>query len=479
MNKMNSTNEANASTYQQLAAVMERYSEQRLNGKVVDYHDYTELKAKLHALPIKEGEQDWASLWLLVETYLQHSVKTAHPQFFNQLWSGQSEPALVGAVIESLANTSMYTYEAAPVATLIEKEILERFKTVFGFTDGEAQVTTGGSNSNYIALLLALHKKFPQIKQKGVSQLPPVAVFVSEEAHYSSDKAMVMSGLGLDALIKVPVDASGRMLASEVERLMEQCLTEGRTPLSLISTAGSTVRGAYDDIESLSLVAKKFDCWFHVDGAWGGAVAFSGQHKQLLNGSNKADSLTWDAHKMLGVPLMCGVLFVKEQGHFDRVCNIGDTSYIFHEGAERENLGPQSLQCGRRVDMFKMWLEYVFYGDQGFAHRIDNFMDLSAVAEARINAEPTLELQSKRWINNICFRSVPKADIDVTAFNKLVREKLYKSGDSLVNVAYLGDDLTIRLIISNKDIGEQDINTFFDNWLAIAEATEQELQQCA
>jgi len=471
--------QSQSTPYAQLAAIMERYAQSRTQGKVVEYLDYASLKKELDTTNTQTGSESWDAIWSLVDTYLSHSVKTAHPQYFNQLWAGQSAPALVGSVIESLANTSMYTYEVAPVATLVETEVLNRFKQVFGFSKGEAQVTTGGSNSNYIALLLALHKKFPDIKQNGLQGLPKIAVFVSEEAHYSMDKAMVMAGLGLDALVKVPVDDTGRMSMSELESLLEQCTDEGSVPVSIIGTAGTTVRGAFDDFEKIGILANEFDCWFHIDGAWGGALAFSESERHFLKGSSHADSLSWDGHKMLGVPLMCGVLFVRDTGTFDNVCNLGNTSYIFHDGAERQDLGPYSLQCGRRVDMFKMWLEYVFYGEKGFEQRIDKFMQLASVAEERVATEPTLELQSHRWINNICFRSIPKKGIDIDVFNKRIREQLYHSGDSLVNIAYLGKDLTVRLIITNKDVTEADIQQFFDNWLATAAMVQQELQQCA
>jgi len=458
---------------------MSRYSDTRVQGKVVDYHDYASLKSKLENLPITEGSQSWDDIWTTVDAYLSHSVKTAHPQYFNQLWAGQSEPSFVGSAIEAFANTSMYTFEVAPVATLIENEILDRFKQVFGFESGDAQVTTGGSNSNYLALLLALHAKFPNIKFDGVQGLPKLSVFVSAEAHYSMDKAMVMAGIGLDSLVKVPVDEDGAMKTDSLCALLQEAQQNGRVPISIIGNAGTTVRGAFDDFNSLSDIAKQHDCWLHIDGAWGGAVAFSKTQKKWLNGSEKADSLSWDGHKMLGVPLMCGVLFVQEKGHFDRVCNLGDTSYIFHQGGERKDLGPYSLQCGRRVDMFKMWLEYIYYGEAGLESRIDHFMHLSAVAEQRIQSEPTLELQTKRWINNICFKSNPAIPIDSTHFNQQVRERLYHCGESLVNMAYLGDEMTVRLIITNKDVTGADIHTFFDNWLDMAATIQREHVQCA
>ena len=462
-----------------LASVLSHYARVRKTGKVVEYQNYASLKQKLQSLDVRIGSQSWDSVWATVETYLDNSVKTAHPQYFNQLWAGQSEPALVGSIIEAIANTSMYTYEVAPVATIIENEMLNVFKSVFGFDSGDAQVTTGGSNSNYIALLLALHKKFPELKQSGLQGLPRCAVFVSSDAHYSMDKAAVMAGIGLDSLIKVPADERGVMNTDLLETMIQDCIASGRVPISIVGTAGTTVRGAYDNFEALADIAQQHACWLHVDGAWGGAVAFSSEARKFLNGFERADSMTWDAHKMLGVPLMCGVLFTRDSGCFDRVCNLGDTSYIFHDTEERQDLGPYSLQCGRRVDMLKMWLEYVFYGEQGFKERIDNFMHLSNVAEQRIKAEPTLELQAERWINNICFRTTATSSSDLNGFNKSVRERLHRQGSSFVNIAYLGDELTIRLIITNKDVTESDIHEFFDIWVAAAAEVDQELMQCA
>lgn len=480
MNKNSSSSRPNeADLFTELARVLNHYASVRISGKVVEYKNYSTLKNTLQSLDIRIGNQSWDNIWTTVETYLDNSVKTAHPQYFNQLWAGQSAPALVGSIIEAIANTSMYTYEVAPVATIIENEMLSVFKRVFGFESGEAQVTTGGSNSNYVALLLALHKKFPALKQSGLHGLPECAVFVSSDAHYSMDKASVMSGIGLDSLYKIPSDDKGVMRMDELEKTIQACIASGKTPVSIIGTAGTTVRGAYDNFDELSVMAKQYDCWLHIDGAWGGAVAFSSEERRFLKGIDKADSMTWDAHKMLGVPLMCGVLFTRQPGYFDRVCNLGDTSYIFHDTEERHDLGPYSLQCGRRVDMLKMWLEYVFYGEHGFRDRIDNFMHLSSIAEERVKAEATLELQSERWINNICFRTTACSGDDLNSFNKAVRDHLHQQGSSFVNIAYLGEELTVRLIITNKDVTESDIHEFFDRWLIAAAEIDRGVTQCA
>jgi len=228
-------------------------------------------------------------------------------------------------------------------------------------------------------------------------------------------------------------------------------------------------------------VAEQQACWLHIDGAWGGAITYASDASHYLEGSTRADSFSWDAHKMLGVPLMCSLLFVRQAGAMNQAFNLGDTSYIFHDESVSHDLGPSSLQCGRRVDMFKMWLEYLFYGNDGFRSRIDHFLTLSAWAEQRIKKEAGLELQSERWINNICFRSRPSGVTGVenlNAFNKTVRDRLKAAGSTFVNQAYLGDVLTIRLVIANKDVTATDITRFFDLWVTEAQKLEQEWTAC-
>lgn len=447
-----------------LTEVLGRYRKQRTEGKVVDYKDYRQLEETFAKLDLNPGSRDWDQLWKMVDAYLENSVKTAHPQYFNQLWAGQSDPAFIGSVIEVLANTSMYTYEVAPMATLVEKKMLAFFQKKFGFHNGESQVTTGGSNSNYIALMLALHQKFPFVKSEGLHSIPPVAVFVSEESHYSLDKAAVMLGLGTDTIQRVAVDESGAIEMSALERSINEAKAADRIPIAIVGTAGTTIRGAYDPFKEISKIAKQEECWFHIDGAWGGAAIFASAEKRFLEGRQFADSMAWDAHKMLGIPLMCAMLFVREKGHFDKVCNLGDTSYIFHEGAESQDLGPYSLQCGRRVDMLKCWLEYLYYGEEGFQQRVNRFMQLSQLAEDLINEDEHLELQTQRWINNICFRSTNESVKDLDGFNRAIRDELHQSGKSFVNVAYINGELTIRLIITNQFTTEEDIRTFFDLW---------------
>lgn len=457
----------NTENLERLFKTLDEYLTHRRDGKVVDYKDYQTLKAELAPLR-KTQTGNWDQLWETVDQYLKYSVKTDHPQFFNQLWSGQSLPSLIGEIISTTANTSMYTYEVSPVATILENQLLSELKKIVGFENGEAQFTTGGSNGNLVSMLLAREKIYPGSSQTGLAGKKPLAIFTSKESHYSWDKAINATGIGAENLYHIDSDQSGAMDVNDLEKQIKKVIEEGKVPCLIGGTAGTTVRGAYDPFDQIASIAQKYNCWFHIDGAWGGSVILSEKHKPLLNGVEKANSFSWDAHKMLGLPLMCSMLFVRESGWFDKVLNLGDTSYIFH-GEDRPDLGPYSLQCGRKVDILKWWLEWQFYGKEGLESRVNNLVDLGKYAQKIIQNHPNLELQSEPWIGNICFRYIHSEVKDLDRFNRLVRDQLHQSGSSFTNVAYLDGELTIRLILSHFELKSEDIDTFFENFISMAE----------
>ncbi len=406
---------------------------------------------------------DMEQLFSEIENYLQYSVRTGHSQYLNQLWSGFSMPVFMGEVISALCNTSMYTYEVAPVALLIERKMIAELLQIIGFTAGEGQFTTGGSNGNMLAMMIARNRAVEDCKKRGIHGVPLVG-FVSEDAHYSFDKAANILGLGTNSLVKVPIDHTSTMNPVLLEKAIFDAKAAGNIPFFVGATAGTTIRGTFDDLTTIGAVARQNDMWFHVDGAWGGSVLLSSARDQHLAAIEEADSLVWDAHKMMGMTLMCSLFAVREKGHFDDVLKLGDTSYIFHEDDDLVDPGLLSLQCGRRNDILKFWLEWCYTGKEGYQKRIDNFMSLIAYARAKVVADPKLELVDENGILSVCFRYTDDQISDLNAFNIDVRRDLYEAGASFVNYSYLGEIAVIRLVISNKNVGKPDIDRFFENF---------------
>ena len=437
----------------------------------VAHHLHPEILRSQIDLTLPENGSTLDALYETIEQYLTYSVRTGHRQFFNQLWSGFTLPGLLGELFACLANTSMYTYEVAPVATLMEKELIKILGGICGFENPEGLFVTGGSNGNLQAMMIARNRALPHVKSEGYNNAAELIAFVSEEAHYSFEKSANVLGLGSSNLRKIKTDDTGRMIPEELAMALEQSLQKGKQPFFIAATAGSTIKGAFDPLEEIASIARQHDLWFHVDGALGGTVILSARHKNLLTGLEKADSFIWNAHKLMGLPLICSILLVREKGHFLKTNSVSGTDYIFHDEAYGAyDLGPMSLHCGRRVDALKLWLSWKYYGSKGYEERVDRFFELAAFAEDIVKQKPSLELMAPRSSVNICFRYIPNTSEDIDKFNLRLREELARKGKALVNFARVGENVAIRLVIANHEHRHEDISLFFSTLIQTAES---------
>ena len=229
---------------------------------------------------------------------------------------------------------------------------------------------------------------FPIAKTQGMASLPtPLVLFTSAEAHYSISSAAATLGIGTSAVRAVPVDENGAMSPSALETMIEEATISGHQPFYVCATAGTTVRGAYDPLLPISKISKKYGMWLHVDAAWGGPVVFSAKHRWKLEGSECAQSIACNPHKMMGVPLTCSFLLGKDLRKF-HAANALSAEYLFHDDPDDIASAPQATkeppaaseifdlasltpQCGRRGDSLKLYLSWIFYGSEGYEKQIN------------------------------------------------------------------------------------------------------------
>ena len=451
--------------FQRLLALVEQYHAGRKQGKFLDYLTPEELAAELELE--KNADGDWQQLFQWLGKYLQHSVKTAHPGFLNRMWSGANLPSIVGEIITAVTNTSACTYEGAPVSTLMEHYMLNTMLRLVGFEHGEGQMTSGSSNGNMIAMLAARNQFAENSKDQGLFNSAPLVAFVSADSHYSLDKAANLLGIGTQQLIKVPVDDRGRMRIDALESLLQQHQQQGHQPFFVCATLGTTVRGAYDPLPPLLELKKQYDFWLHGDGAWGGVALLDEELKQhFLPGVEQLDSFTWDFHKMPGTSLMCNLLlFNQQRGTLRCACSAGEHSYLFREEDQSAELdtGTASLQCGRRVDSLKWFLDWKYFGQEGFSQRVRHYLSLCEYAEKVVNSTAELEMSVPRESFNVCFRFTTPDNIPSNDFNLELRQRLFRQGISLVGVAYIDEQLTLRLLITHPDYRQTDVEHFFSS----------------
>ncbi len=387
-----------------------------------------------------------------LRTLVQHTPITASGGFFNQLFGGQEPSALLGETVAAALNSSMYTYKVGGAQVLVELELIKQMGLRVGFENADGVFTPGGSLSNLSGMLVARDRKRPGARRHGLRG-QRLRVYTSELSHYSVAKAVTMLGIGLDNLVRVAVDERGRMDPQALRDAIAEDLAAGHEPMMVNATAGTTVLGAFDPIDAIADVCDDHDLWLHVDGAFGGSAILDPAQAHLLEGSERADSMAWDAHKLMGAPLSCSVVLLRERGLLAASLD-ENASYLFQADDDELNPGTRSVQCGRRNDALKLWALWQSLGDEGLAKRLARLRSLALCAAGIVRSAPSLELVREPEFVNVCFR------VEGVHADELCAE-LSDRGLALIGYALVDGEKVVRLTLSNAVVDEEDLRLLF------------------
>lgn len=377
-------------------------------------------------LPQKGKKQE--GLIEVLRKVLRYSVNTWHQGFLDKLYASTNAPGVASELILAALNTNVHVYQVSPALTVIEKYTGQQLAELFGLNGPRAGGISvqGGSASNTTSIVIARNNLFPETKSEGNGGHRFV-LFTSAHGHYSIEKAAQMLGMGSAAAWAVPIDNQGRMIPAELEKLVQKARDEGRTPFYVNATAGTTVMGSFDPFEEIAAICNKHRLWFHIDGSWGGSFAFSKREKHKLTGSEKANSIAINPHKMLGVPVTCSFLLAADMRQFHRA-NTLPAGYLFHnnedepqeqsseiavESPEVWDLADLTLQCGRKADSLKLFLGWTYYGTEGYEQQIDSACSVATHLASIIAQNPNFILVSENPppCLQVCFYYAPGKDL--------------------------------------------------------------------
>lgn len=410
-------------------------------------------------LAIPEDGIGLEGLCAKLEAIISETPKTSTSLFFNQLFGGRDSAGLLGDMLASALNNSMYTYKVAGPHVLIERVLVERMGHLMGYRSPGGVFSPGGSLSNLTALMLARNEAQEGVRASGFTGKVH-RVYTSATSHYSIKKGAGLVGIGRENVIKIPVDSQGRMDPRALEAAIQSDRARGYVPAMVNATLGTTVEGAFDPIRPLAEICRNNRTWLHLDAAWGGSMVLCPEYRDLFDGSELADSITWDVHKMLGVPLTSSVLLTRREEVLTKHLN-EDADYLFQQDTAMLNPGTRSLQCGRRNDVLKLWAAWQAHGDAGFAQRIRHLRSLVKSAVAVIKAHPDLTLTLDPASLNVCFR-VREVD------SATLCRRLLEQGRLMVGHATVQGEEIIRVIFVNPALTQKDVAHFFKEVLECA-----------
>jgi aromatic-L-amino-acid decarboxylase len=391
---------------------------------------------------------------------MENSLLNGHPKFMGYI---TSSPAPIGALADLLAatiNPNVGAQILSPVATEIEKQTIQWLAEFIGVSPSYGGIlVSGGNMANFTGFLAARTAKAPkEIKEKGISNATnQLTVYCSDTTHTWVEKAVILFGLGTDSIRWIPSDAKNKMNISLLEQKIEEDVKSGCTPMMIVGTAGDVSTGSVDNLQEIARVSKKYNSWFHIDGAYGVPAAIVPKYKVLFNGMEDADSIALDPHKWLYSPLEAGCTLVKNPQHLIDTFSSHPEYYNFSDNDH--NFYEFGLQNSRGFRALKVWLALKQIGKNGYIQMINEDIDLAKMLFDAAQNHPEMEAVTHS-LSIATFRYVPKGNQTEAYLNTLNEElvnTLQAGGELFVSNAIIKGNYCLRACIVNFRTSEKDI----------------------
>ena len=388
-----------------------------------------------------------------------HAMQIPSPRYYG-LFNPTPLPIAVWAdALASAINQNGAAWRNSPSASLVEARVLRWLCELIGYTvESYGTLTSGGSEANLIGLKCARDRAQTGVRDCGVRASPgDLIVYASEQCHYSLIKSVDILGLGRENLRKIETDDNFHIRTDLLREAIAEDRRAGRIPCCIAGAAGATSTGVIDPLDELALIAREFDCWFHVDAAYGGALRFSDKHKALLSGIEQADSVTIDPHKWMFVPFACGALLVREGGSVLREAFDITPEYLSEErgGRDVEYDFFRYGQLGtRRFNALKIWMALLFMGTRRYAQIIERQIELTQYLADCIDELSDFERVGQVETAVCCFRFLPEKvrsqdGVAQDALQRRLQQRIEQSREAWLSTTVLNERRAIRVNVNS------------------------------
>ncbi|MDN5205109.1 aminotransferase class I/II-fold pyridoxal phosphate-dependent enzyme [Fulvivirgaceae bacterium BMA10] len=428
---------------------------------------------------IQHGGLTDGKLAEFMNNYLTYALRLHHPAYLGHQCAATHEAGSLGAFVDAFTNNVMAVYEMGPGAASIEYFMVNWLLEKVGWLPapvkqseryekrsfGGGVLVNGGSIANLTALIIARSKLVPEVWEEGSPS--NLSILAPSESHYSIQKAAGFMGIGKNAIYTIDVDQNGAIIPKALQAALDRSKNDGKRPIALIANACSTAVGIYDPLDEIGAFCQENNIWLHVDGAHGASALLSSKHKHLLKGVEKADSLTWDAHKLLRTPSLCAALLVRDHSDLDSGIH-QEASYLFHD---KEPIGfdfiQRTIECTKSGLGVKLFFTIAAEGEEKIAAYIDGRYALAKEVYHFVIEQSDLECPVAPESNILCFRVQGSDEKQMRIWDKLMTEGSFHlsttmfMGKRFLRLVFMSPHTTItdiqrlinRIREINKEIG--------------------------
>jgi glutamate/tyrosine decarboxylase-like PLP-dependent enzyme len=400
----------------------------------------------------------------LIDEGLPASVTSSGPRFFHFVIGGVTPAALGAAWLTDAIDQNPGLWTASPLGSALGRVSIEWLRDLFGLPDSWAGVlVTGGTMANYVGLAAARRwwglEHGVDVENQGMSGLPPAPVFSSGYIHSSAKKALAMLGIGRERVRILARDAAGRL---DLEAL-GKALQEAEGPAIVIGNAGEVNTGDFDPIADIADLVERHGAWLHVDGAFGLFAALSPRTRHLVEGVERAHSVSADGHKWLNVPHDTGFTFVRDPSLLDGF--FAQSAAYLKSDHERPNLMLRTPESSQRARGIAVWATLRAYGREGYREVVERHLDLAQRVARRVDEASDLERLAEAPLNIVCFRYRPPGIDDeaaIDAVNRRIGEEILADGRVFVGTTVYEGKVAFRPAIVNWRTREEDVDLLVD-----------------
>ena len=383
-------------------------------------------------------------------------VHWGHPAFLGYFGSTSNGPALLGEMIAAALNVSAMTWRTSPAATELEGVVLAWIRDLIGLPEAFMGIVYDTASVALMhALAAAREVAGSEVRTRGLiarSELRPLRVYASDQAHSSVEKAMIVLGLGEENVVRVRSDERFRMDVQELERAIAGDVARGIRPMAVVATVGTTSAACIDPVPEIAAVCRARDVWLHVDAAYGGALAMLPERREVMAGAEHADSVVVNGHKWLFVPLDFSALYTRRPEVLHSVFAL--TPEYLRGDADATgavDYMDYGIQLGRRFRALKAWMAMRAFGREGMEARIREHCRLAELFAGWVEREPYYSTAAPVTMAVVCFRFEPPrlSENRCDLLNEQIVEAVNAGGDAYLTHTTLRERRVMRIGVGN------------------------------
>ena len=426
---------------------------------------------QLPASPPDQAEPIEAILKDLDTTIMPGMTHWQHPRFFAYFPANAAPVSVLAETYVNAIAAQCMLWQTSPAATELETRVCDWMRQAVGLPDGFLGVIQDSASTATLCAVLSMRERALNWagNRAGLSGQPRLRVYASAEVHTSIDRAIWISGIGEDNLVRIPTAGPQRAMQPDALRAaIAADRAKGYLPAGIIACVGGTSAGATDLLTEVMTVAEEENLYVHVDAAWAGAAMICPELQPLWQGVERADSVVLNPHKWLGAQFDCTTHFLKDPETLVKTLAI-QPEYLKTHGADGIiNYSEWSVPLGRRFRALKLWFLLRAHGLDGLRGMIRDHVAWSEAMADRLAATPGFEIVTPPMLSLFTFRYAPEGATDLDALNQRLLNRINDDGRIYLTQTRIDGDLVLRLQVGAFTCTEDDVRFAYD---VIAELT--------